>query len=374
MNLVVQSPLKPGYSETFINAHLQHLPFNTFNVYSLPNRGYYPLYDGLDNKLFSTNIVFNYLEAGIDRLFAESGIGYCLRRKALVGFLRGQMIGAILAEYGPTGTYLMDICEQLDIPIIPYFHGRDAFHYDTLKRFGKKYVRLFRKAPYIFCVSKAMKIQLMKLGAPEDKIIINPCSPNTEVFTDQGLERRANSFLAVGRFCDKKAPLWTIQAFEKFLAVHADAHLDMVGDGPLWAACKSYIAEKGLQDSIKLLGRKLPQEVANLMNQTSIFLQHSIRAADGDSEGTPVSILEAMACGCPVVSTRHAGIPDTVEEGVHGYLVEEGDIDGMATQMLKLAELSDLSVWRSACQKNIQENYRLDQHIDKITAILNKVI
>lgn len=374
MNVVVQSPLKPGYSETFINAHLKGLPYNTYNIYSLPKRGYYPLYDGFDRKLFSTNLVVNYLEAGIDRLFGESGAGYYLRSTRLRRFLEEQKISAVLAEYGPTGTYLMDLCEELGLPLIPYFHGRDAFHYATLKRFGKKYVRLFEQAPHIFCVSRVMKQQLITLGAPEEKITINPCSPNTKVFYNKGIERKPNSFVAVGRFCDKKAPLKTIEAFKNFHLVHNEARLTMIGDGPLWEDALTYVKENGLEQMVSLPGRKKPEEVAQLMNESSIFLQHSIRAEDGDSEGTPVSILEAMACGCPVVSTLHAGIPDTVEQGVHGFLVKEGDVAGMTEKMLQLAESSDLSLWRAACVKNIKENYRLDDHLNKIAEVINEVV
>src|SRR5581483_7170629 len=66
--------------------------------------------------------------------------------------------------------------------------------------------------------------------------------------------------------------------------------------------------------------------------------QHSITAPDGDTEGLPVSILEAMACSLPVVATRHAGIPEAVEDGVSGFLVAEKDVNGMAIAMADLLE------------------------------------
>jgi len=74
------------------------------------------------------------------------------------------------------------------------------------------------------------------------------------------------------------------------------------------------------------------------MAKADIFLQHSVTdPTNGDMEGLPVAILEAMARGLPVVSTRHAGIPEQVVEEQTGILVDEGDVDGMAKGILRLA-------------------------------------
>src|SRR5207247_4061449 len=87
-----------------------------------------------------------------------------------------------------------------------------------------------------------------------------------------------------------------------------------------------------------------PNEVVQrLMRDADIFVQHSITDPDtGDAEGLPVSILEAMAHGLPVVSTRHAGIPEAVSDGVSGYLVDEGDTAGMAERIVALIRSADL--------------------------------
>lgn len=371
MSIVILSPVKPGYSETFINVHINKLPFKTYNVHSLPKRGYFPIYDGLGKSLFSDNLIINYLEAGIDRVFGESGIGYTLRKKNFKRFLIDQKVSHVISEYGPTGTYVMNILEELKIPLIPYFHGRDAFHYGTLDRFGKKYKRLFAQAYKIFCVSKNMCDQLVSLGADSNKIIINPCTPNTDVFFDQHKERNVNQFMSVGRFCGKKAPLSTIKAVEKALLKVNNLSLLMIGDGPLFDDCKDYIELNDLANSIKLLGRKTPEEIADLFNSSYGFIQHSVRAADGDSEGTPVAVMEAMICGCPVVSTYHAGIPDVVTSGVHGFLVEEGDVDGMADYIVELCNLKDIDNMRAKCIDRVNTDFTLEKHISNIVEVLS---
>jgi len=94
---------------------------------------------------------------------------------------------------------------------------------------------------------------------------------------------------------------------------------------------------------VTLHGAQPSDVVQTLMDQADIFLQHSMTDPEtGDAEGLPVAILEAMAKGLPVVSTRHAGIPEAVEESATGYLVAEGDATEMAERIVQLAEDCDL--------------------------------
>jgi glycosyltransferase involved in cell wall biosynthesis len=88
------------------------------------------------------------------------------------------------------------------------------------------------------------------------------------------------------------------------------------------------------------------------------FVQHSVRAPSGDSEGTPVAILEAAASGLPVVSTRHAGIPEAVLDEVSGLLVEEGNVSAMADAMCRLLDTPGLAVrMGEAGRKHMQINF-----------------
>src|SRR5262249_12545831 len=101
------------------------------------------------------------------------------------------------------------------------------------------------------------------------------------------------------------------------------------------------------------------------------FLQHSVVTENGDSEGTPVGIIEAQMSGLPVISTRHAGIPDVVVEGETGLLVTERDIGAMAEAILALVDQPELAGRMAAGGRARALTYfRLDQHIDKLAAII----
>ena len=109
----------------------------------------------------------------------------------------------------------------------------------------------------------------------------------------------------------------------------------LVGDGPLLGACKQLVSAMNIPN-IEFKGALMHKDVKALFSTTSIFVQHSMQAANGDMEGTPVSVMEASAAGIPVVSTDHAGIPYVVEHGKTGYIVKEGDISTMAQYIHEL--------------------------------------
>jgi glycosyltransferase involved in cell wall biosynthesis len=142
--------------------------------------------------------------------------------------------------------------------------------------------------------------------------------------------------LALGRLVEKKAPHLTIRAFALAAKDHPQARLDLVGDGPLRGAAEAALAESGLGNRITLHGA-LPHDACRaLMRRAQIFAQHSVTAANGDTEGAPVAVAEAMATALPVVATRHSGIPEQVLDGETGLLVAEGDVAGMGAALSRL--------------------------------------
>ena len=141
--------------------------------------------------------------------------------------------------------------------------------------------------------------------------------------------------MAAGRFVDKKAPHLTLLAFRKVLEHFPDAELVIVGDGPLLPVCRDLVRYYRMDANVTLPGVVTPGEVCEQFSHCAAFVQHSVTGRNGDMEGTPVAVLEAAAAGLPVIATRHAGIPDVVCHGQTGLLVDEHDVDGMATAMQK---------------------------------------
>ena len=109
------------------------------------------------------------------------------------------------------------------------------------------------------------------------------------------------------------------------------------------------------------------------LSNSIAFIQHSVSAANGDSEGTPVAILEASASGLPVISTKHAGIPDVIINYETGILVDEHDVDAMANAMLKLLKEKDLAKKMGQTGKlHIQDNFSMEQYISKLSRAIER--
>ena len=241
----------------------------------------------------------------------------------------------LLVEYGDFACKFARVADELDLPLVVHFHGFDASMALLEPRQVRRYRSLFARASAIVCPSEYLADRLRAVGCPPQKLHVCAYGVDSTRFTPGC--RHLQQFLAVGRLVDKKAPHVTIAAFAHVAAAYPDAVLHVVGEGPLRERCESTIQTHGLQGAVQLHGARPAKFVADLMNSSSIFVQHSVTSASGDTEGLPVAILEAMTAGLAVVSTRHAGIPEAVTDGVSGVLVEEGDISGMADAMLSLA-------------------------------------
>jgi len=369
--ICVVSPTLNAYSETFIRAHIERLPgeVHVLSGGSLPSHA-----DG--EPLIRDHSVL--ARGGFllkRRLMGLSGDWEARRRAAVETFLRRQKIQVVLAEYGPTGVAMMDLCAKAGIPLVVHFHGHDAYKSSVLEENRHTYPTLFRKAAAVVAVSRDMARQLGELGAPAEKLHYNPYGVDMSLFADAAPAQADPVFLTVGRFVDKKGPLLTLLAFKQALAEVPDARLVMIGDGLLFDAAGQLARAMGMGPAVEFLGAQPHHVVAEAMQRARAFVQHSLRPGDGDSEGTPVAVLEASGSGLPVISTRHAGIPDIIIDGETGILVEEGDVDGMAQAMIRLARDPQLAARMGRTgRRRIEERFAMERSIDNLWRIIELAI
>lgn len=327
-------------TETFIEAHFRHLTPPVSRLECDP----FPTHSDDGDPLFSLGhrAVHRMIGriVGLDDLRSDRALARRLprgwRNRVLTQHLRRMRVGVVLAEYGPTGVAIREACVAARIPMVVHFHGYDAYKHTVLTDHRRTYRQLFADATAIVAVSRHMQSQLIRLGAPSDKVMYNPYGIDVDQFRGTRPDLNPGVFLAVGRFVEKKAPDLTIRAFAAVAQKHSGARLVMIGDGPLTNCCKEIAASQGLSDRIDFTGPLCHEEVARHMASARCLVQHSVTPASGDREGTPLAILEAMASGLPVVATRHGGIIDVVKEGRTGFLVDEGDVRAMASAMTRL--------------------------------------
>lgn len=281
----------------------------------------------------------------------------------------------VLAQYGPTAVEVMDACRLSNIPLVAHFHGFDASRLPVLNQLKDHYNTLFAQAKAIISVSKPMSAKLISLGARPERVHLNHYGVDVDKFCPSPVSSSKPVFLAVGRLVEKKSPHLTLLAFSKVISAHPDARLRIVGDGPLRQVCDDLVHAMKLQRFVTLCGASSHEQVAKEMQAARAFVQHSVEALDGDSEGLPNSILEASASGLPVIATKHAGIPESVVHSKTGFLVEERDVDGMADAMIELANNpSKAALMGSAGRDYMCESFQQRDSISRLRNILAKSI
>jgi glycosyltransferase involved in cell wall biosynthesis len=165
-----------------------------------------------------------------------------------------------------------------------------------------KYLEL-RHVAGIIVVSHAMKAVLTGFGIPAAMIHRIPCGADSSEFVARPDRSPRIRFLAVGRLTGKKGPIFLLDSFRQALERNPDIELNLVGDGELAEAVRQFVQAFSLTDRVKLHGVQPPAAVQELIRSSDVFVQHSVvNRSNGDEEGLPVSILEAMAGGLPVVS------------------------------------------------------------------------
>lgn len=283
-----------------------------------------------------------------------------LRHRCIATYLRAVKATCVMAEFGGMGVEMLPATQAAGVPLYVHFHGYDATSHLRFPRIVRAYQHLFKHCAGVFTPSQFIADKLIGIGCAPDLIRVAPCGVAPEAFPVS--TRVPGRCLAVGRFVDKKAPLVTLAAFLDAAKEHPDARLDFVGDGPLLAACKAAADASPQGAQVVFHGSQPHDVVRGLMAEASVFLQHSVVAPNGDCEGLPVAILEAMCSGLSVVSTRHSGIPEAVQDGTSGLLVDEGDGDAMGAALANvLNDPAGAVALGQAARARIADGFTIEQ-------------
>jgi colanic acid/amylovoran biosynthesis glycosyltransferase len=269
---------------------------------------------------------------------------------------------------GKIGLYLRGI-GALDGKLIVTFHGYDLTLH--VKSHGNKvYKELFTEADLIMPISERWKNELIRMGCEEKKIIVHRMGINTVKFrrSSRNIHKNRNiKILSVARFVEKKGLKYGIEAVAKVAMKYNNVKYNIIGGGELRDELERLISDLSIEEHIKLIGWKSQNEIKVLMSETDIFLAPSVTSRNGDQEGIPVVLMEAMASGIPVISTYHSGIPELIEDGKSGFLAPERDVDTLVEKILYLIEHTDKCVdIRNYGRKTIMENFDINTLNDRL--------
>ncbi len=213
-------------------------------------------------------------------------------------------------------------------------HGPYIFFEPHRWSLGEK----IKRALFVACISDFCRSQCM-LFSPMDcwaKLYIVHCGINPDLFQPVNHTVRGNRLLYVGRLATAKGLPILFESLTQLKAVYPDLCLTVVGDGEDRPALEQFVREQGLSQNVKFVGYKSQTEVRQYLKETDIFVLPSF------AEGVPVSLMEAMATGVPVIATRIAGISELVEDGQSGYLIAPGNIEQLSAKIGHLYNDADL--------------------------------
>lgn len=249
-----------------------------------------------------------------------------------------------IAHFGPAGVTAAKLRELgvLRGKIATVFHGIDVSHRDVLDHYSPEYRQLFGRGDLMLPISDLWASRLQAMGCPTEKIVVSRMGVDIDRFALRPLKTPGTTLqiISVARLTEKKGLHVAIEACRQMKARGVDFHYRILGIGPWERRLRTLIEQYQLEDVVEMPGFKPSHEVKAMLDEADVFLLPSVTGADGDMEGIPVALMEAMAVGIPVVSTVHSGIPELIDAGRSGWLVPENDARTLADRLSAFSHLA----------------------------------
>jgi colanic acid/amylovoran biosynthesis glycosyltransferase len=247
--------------------------------------------------------------------------------------------------------------------LVVCFRGSDLTAY--LKQSPGMYKELFKKADLFLPVCDYFRKKLIALGCKESKIVVHHSAIDCSRFffaTRRKPEHNKINFVSVSRLVKKKGIDDALYAFAEIVRSYPRVHYSIIGDGSERNYLELLIHQLNLQDHVTLHGWKTHDEIIPLLDQSHIFMLPSRKASDGNEEGIPNALKEAMAMGLISIGTWHAGTPELIDDGISGFLVEEKNISQLTDTMRYIIEHPQ--EWESigyAGRKKVEKEFETEQ-------------
>lgn len=251
-------------------------------------------------------------------------------------------------HFGHRGLFAAELKRMgvLNSKIVVSFHGIDLTEH--LRKEGVHvYDRLRDEADAILPISNFFRERLLKLGFSPRRTTVHHVGVDCSKFAFRPRTKAQGEsigLLTVGRLVPKKGVEFALRALGvlKQRGQLSQFHYDIIGDGPEREALVALCAKLGLNEAVTFHGGMDHGKIAEWMQQSDLFLAPSVTAANGDMEGIPTTIMEAMASGMPIVTTDHSGISELVQDSVSGFLCRERDFDKLADRLRFLSNNREL--------------------------------
>ena len=246
------------------------------------------------------------------------------------------------AHFGKNpATLALVAAEYLGIPFSMTIHATDLFVSGLLL------ARKLEHCKFVASISEYNRELLLELSADPDiarKIHVLHCGIDLERFPERA-ETPCNEtplIVSVGRLVEKKGFPYLLEAARILKTRGVAFEVRIIGGGPDREELERKRRELGVEDRVRLEGAMAQERLLPVLARADVFVLPCVRAHDGDQDGIPVSLMEAMAYGIPCVSTTVSGVPELIEHGTEGLLAPERDAAALADALERLVLDRDL--------------------------------
>ena len=267
-------------------------------------------------------------------LFGEAGFKqFGIVSARLEDKLRALKPVAIHASFGKSGAYALPLARKLNLPLIVTYYGGDATKTTNTKDsfirvYNRRREALWRETDLILPCSDFIRRELEAKGAPADKMTVHHNTADPVRFLPS---QKDKIILFAGRWTEKKGIETLIDALALLGPKLQGWRVRLLGDGELKAELVLRLEAAGV--TAELPGWIAADEMPGHFAEAMIACVPSQRASSGDAEGLPLVCVEAMLSECALAATYHAGIPECVQDGETGFLVEEKDSAALADRL-----------------------------------------
>jgi len=262
--------------------------------------------------------------------------------RALMNVLEKRNAQLLHIYFGQIAVHLLPLIHAWENPSIVSFHGADVMVDMNKPAYREATTQMLEGVKLVLVRSESLRRAVVDLGCDEKKIEVQRTGiPLYEFpFRERNFVAAATEwrFVQACRLIDKKGLPVTLRAFASFLRQYPNATLTIAGEGPLLSQLQNLARELKIDGRVLFTGFISQEQLRDIYYASHIFLHPSETGPDGNQEGIPNSMLEAMASGLPVFATQHGGIPEAIENGVSGVLVRERSADELARALLNAVQ------------------------------------
>lgn len=304
-----------------------------------------------------------------------SGEQVC-NKKELLKIMRRENIALIHAQFGIMGADILGIANKLKIPLITHFRGQDAYQLPKKWTVKWAYRRLFKKGTFFLTVSEAMRRHLIALGCAPAKIKTYYGGIDLTKFKYQKKvfkNKKTYSILMCGRMVEKKGFALALGALAK-LSQEYEFKITIIGDGPQESFLKKIAHQRKIFSKINFVGKQPYEQIKKAIQQNDLLLAPYQRAKNGDSEGIPNIVKEAMAAGLPVITTDHSGCPELAINKKTALVAKQGEAAALSVALKKaLRDYQKFAIYTVNARKLVEEKFDLVKQTVVLEDIYQKI-